>query len=226
MVEVAGLAYDAGLRNPAKLAQAVAVATAESGRDPAHLGDLSLQTGTWGPSVGLWQIRSLKAEKGKGTTRDQDKLSDPAANARAMMEISNSGSSWSPWTVTHVTNPAGYLRYQAALAASPGPVSAMLAQKGTKVGADAATATAGAVLQPVEQLAQTISEVAQTPSRIFNWLTEPTTALRIVYLMAGNALLVVGVVLVVRGPATAAASKIVQTVAPIGKAAKIVKKVT
>lgn len=193
MVAVAGLAYDAGLRHPAKLAQAVAIATAESGRDPIRLGDVGLQNATWGPSVGLWQIRSLKAERGKGTTRDQDRLTDPAHNARAMVEISRSGASWSPWTVTHPTNLAGFARYTAALPLAQTAAAELLALKGGSAAKDTAQDLAGQVLDPISNLAGTISDVAQTPARVMAWLTDPRSWVRIGYYSLGGLLLLLGV---------------------------------
>lgn len=84
-------------------AQAVtmtAIAGAESGWDDASVGDVSLQNATWGPSFGLFQIRTLKAETGRGTVRDINALTgDPAAQARAAYAISQQGRDFTPWTV-------------------------------------------------------------------------------------------------------------------------------
>lgn len=96
--EVYGLARSAGL-NHNRAVTATAIALGESGLNPAAVGDTSLTDATWGPSVGLWQVRSLNAERGTGKTRDETRLSDPTFNARAMYEISQGGRSWSPWTV-------------------------------------------------------------------------------------------------------------------------------
>jgi hypothetical protein len=92
------LARDAGL-NPTAAVVAAATALGESGGDPAAVGDVGLQTDKWGPSVGLWQIRSLKADHGTGRTRDATRLTDPAFNARAMATISGAGANWRPWSV-------------------------------------------------------------------------------------------------------------------------------
>ena len=89
---------------------ATAIARAESGWDPEAVGDISLQTATWGPSVGLWQIRSLKAQRGTGGVRDASHLSDPTFNARSMHAISDGGHSWGPWST--YTNGA-YLKHVA-----------------------------------------------------------------------------------------------------------------
>jgi hypothetical protein len=91
------LALNAGLSSTTA-AVATAVALAESGGRTDAQGDVGLQNATWGPSVGLWQIRSLKAEYGKGTPRDASMLTNPDFNARAMASISNGGKNFKPWT--------------------------------------------------------------------------------------------------------------------------------
>lgn len=96
--QVYQLALQAGL-NPPAAAIATAIAKGESGWRTDAMGDVSLQDGKWGPSVGLWQIRSVKAENGTGGTRDASRLTDPASNARSMVAISSGGSSWTPWTI-------------------------------------------------------------------------------------------------------------------------------
>lgn len=96
--QIAQLAYNAGFRGQA-LVTAVAVALGESGGRPDAMGDTTIQTGTWGPSVGLWQVRSIKRETGKGSTRDQQANLNPARNARAAFEISGGGKNFGPWTV-------------------------------------------------------------------------------------------------------------------------------
>lgn len=78
---------------------ATAIAWAESGLDPEAVGDESLIDDTWGPSIGLWQIRSLRADTGTGRPRDRTRLTDPEFNARAMAAISNNGTYWGPWSV-------------------------------------------------------------------------------------------------------------------------------
>lgn len=96
--QVAAYAKQAGFFGESAVI-AVAVAMGESGLNPSARGDTALANATWGPSIGLWQIRSLNAEKGKGTSRDATRLTDPAFNARAAFEISSGGKNWRPWTV-------------------------------------------------------------------------------------------------------------------------------
>lgn len=95
--QVYSLARSVGL-DPAKAVIATAIAMAESGLRTDARGDVGIQTSTWGPSVGLWQIRSLKAQSGTGGPRDATRLTDPTFNAQSMMSISGNGGSWKPWT--------------------------------------------------------------------------------------------------------------------------------
>lgn len=97
-VQVAALARGAGFVGGA-LVTAVAVARAESGWRPGAVGDTALVNATWGPSIGLWQIRSLNADRGTGRPRDALRLTDPAFNARSAHTISDAGRNWGPWTV-------------------------------------------------------------------------------------------------------------------------------
>lgn len=114
-VAIGRLAWAAGIRDFRPLVDAIAIAIAESGGDAGEVGDEGLQDQKWGPSIGLWQIRSLKAEEGKGGLRDGSKLRDPAFNARAMYSISGGGKNWKPWSVFTPTDPLGFARYMAAL---------------------------------------------------------------------------------------------------------------
>ncbi|MFC0431737.1 type VII secretion target [Kutzneria buriramensis] len=98
--QIAQYAYAAGFRGDS-LTTAVAVALAESHGDTGIHGDVNLQTGTWGPSVGLWQIRSLNP--GHGTAAEQalrnaQANADPATNARHAYQISHQGNNFRPWS--------------------------------------------------------------------------------------------------------------------------------
>lgn len=95
--QVYSLARQAGLSASAAVT-ATAVAMAESSLNPGATGDVGLENATWGPSVGLWQVRSLKAQTGTGGVRDASALSDPTFNARSMVSISNGGTNWRPWS--------------------------------------------------------------------------------------------------------------------------------
>ncbi|HJW61778.1 MAG TPA: hypothetical protein VJ931_19265, partial [Actinomycetota bacterium] len=80
------------------LATIIAVVLAESGGDPDNVGDESLTTSIWGPSIGLGQVRCLWAERGTGRSRDCNRLPDPAFNMKSAYAISSGGTSFKPWT--------------------------------------------------------------------------------------------------------------------------------
>lgn len=95
--QVADFAYAAGFRGEG-LRVAVAVAMAESNGRTGATGDVTIQDAKWGPSIGLWQIRSLKAQLATGQQRDGRALYDPAFNARSAYEISGHGASFKLWS--------------------------------------------------------------------------------------------------------------------------------
>lgn len=77
-----------------------AIAGAESGYRNDALGDTALQDLTWGPSFGLFQIRTLRAQTGGGGPRDISSLAgSDLAQAQAAYVISRQGTDWSPWSV-------------------------------------------------------------------------------------------------------------------------------
>lgn len=124
--QVASLALSAGL-SPDKAIIATAIAKGESQYVSDAVGDVALQDERWGPSIGLWQIRSIKSEEGTGSARDASRLRDPAFNARSMATISRSGSYWQPWSVYTSGAYRAHLR-EASLAvqkATTGPVPAV-----------------------------------------------------------------------------------------------------
>jgi hypothetical protein len=78
----------------------VAVGMGESGGNDTAIGDESLQDSTWGPSVGAWQVRTLKSQTGTGGTRDIVWLNGNLDNeATASYQISSGGVDFTPWTV-------------------------------------------------------------------------------------------------------------------------------
>ncbi len=93
-VEVARVLASAGFKGEA-LVTALAVAFGESGLDPGAAGDVNIQGGGWGPSLGLMQIRS----HAEGGWRDASQLTDPGFNARAAFAISNGGTDFDAWAV-------------------------------------------------------------------------------------------------------------------------------
>ena len=140
------LAHQAGL-SAAAATTATAVALAESGGRTDAEGDIGLQNATWGPSVGLWQIRSLKAQYGTGGPRDASRLKDPYFNAKAMVSISGGGGSWRPWSTytsgkykKYLSSASGGAADPAANAAGPG--------FGTEAVTDAVDGALGAWAKP------------------------------------------------------------------------------
>ena len=81
------------------LRTAYAIAIAESGGRPNAIGDVHLQDSKWGPSVGLFQIRSLKHWRNYNDPyRDATRLTNPQFNSEAAYIKSKSGKNFKPWT--------------------------------------------------------------------------------------------------------------------------------
>jgi LysM repeat protein len=114
---------------------AVAIVLAESGGRTDAIGDVALENATFGPSVGLFQIRSLRADKGSGRTRDELANVDPATNARHARQVFlEAGSRFTPWsTFNHDTHRQFLGRAQDAVNAvgSGGSVSPLVVGDGT-----------------------------------------------------------------------------------------------
>lgn len=108
----------AGYAPPAAVIQ-TAVDLAESGGDDTAVGDINLETAQWGPSVGVSQIRTLRAQTGTGSDRDIARLmGNLTAQSQASYDISNRGTDFTPWSTF---DSGAYQRYlgqaQAAAAA-------------------------------------------------------------------------------------------------------------
>jgi hypothetical protein len=77
------------------------VALAESGGRAKALGDEKITNKTYGPSMGVFQIRSYKDPKkwgDSGQWRDGKRLFDPSFNVKAAWNISNEGKNWKAWS--------------------------------------------------------------------------------------------------------------------------------
>jgi len=97
---VARVAYNAGFRGRS-LVVATAIAGAESHYNPNAIGDTGLETDKWGPSCGLWQIRSLKHPEQfnyPDSLRVQNDLFNPQTNANAAYAFSKQGQNFGAWT--------------------------------------------------------------------------------------------------------------------------------
>ena len=96
--EIAGHVINGGFTGDERVI-GVAVVLAESGGRTDARGDVGIQTKKWGPSIGLFQIRSLKAQKGSGGTRDELANLDPGTNARhARTVFLEAAGEWTPWS--------------------------------------------------------------------------------------------------------------------------------
>jgi Lysozyme like domain len=76
----------------------VAVVLAESGGSTDIKGDVGLARRNVWSLCGPVQIRSLKAQKGTGGTRDELANLDPATNARHAHVIFTEAGGWTPWS--------------------------------------------------------------------------------------------------------------------------------
>lgn len=182
--EIARLAYDAGIHDVTDLTKAIAIAFAESNGNPNAIGDVTRQTATWGPSYGLWQIRSLKAESGKGTVRDGTRLTDPVFNAKSMYSISHGGKDWGPWT----TWP---LKASVFMPAAGKAAGDFFAGKGADKVEDTAQAAA-------DQLGVVNTAVKGT----YNWVSDQNNWMRVAKVGVG-VILAVGAVLILAVPRVA-----------------------
>lgn len=134
-----------------------AIAGPESSYDDADLGDVSLEDAEWGPSYGLFQIRTQKSATGTGGNRDQTWLAASDLNqAKAAYSISSGGTNFSAWTTYKNGAYASYLSGAKAAAASVGNnFNAIVGNLGQALtdplGAvqSAATSTLDAVITPL-----------------------------------------------------------------------------
>lgn len=210
MLQIAGYAYTAGLRNPAKLSMAVAIAMAESRGNPnAH------NTKGRDDSYGLWQIN---LHPGAHTTSElgissPSALFDPVTNAKAMVQISHSGANWNPWS-TYPLAAAAWLP-----AATP-VVATFLANPSVASNYVDQAASTASDATGVGALAQGVTEAVQAPLKVLNWLTEPGTWVRISLLVLGGAMVIGGVIIFAK-PAIESTGRTVSKIAAVaGTASK------
>ncbi|AJT69444.1 hypothetical protein T261_7847 [Streptomyces lydicus] len=99
LTELRALATQVGFAgNDIKIAAAVAMA--ESAGDPAAVGDEGLADNKWGPSFGLFQIRSLRHPEQftpPDTFRVAGKLKDPLYNTETAKAIKDAHG-WNQWS--------------------------------------------------------------------------------------------------------------------------------
>lgn len=214
--QIAALVSSAGWPSGER-ATAVAIALAESGGRTDARGDTALQTATWGPSIGLFQIRSVKAEYGKGTTRDERANLDPATNVRHALSIRNSQglSAWSVYTSQ---------AYRLHMPAAQSAVGSAGGGGGSVVGDLGAAALAlgdplGILTGPAAAASQAAA-ASRTAlgyvDAVTKWITDPHNWERVAKVVVGGVLLVAGLGIVARPAVEPLAG-----VLPVGRAAKL-----
>jgi hypothetical protein len=82
-----------------QMGAAMQIIGAESARRPGVQGDKNLVNSKYGPSIGLFQIRSLRdPDKYNDPMRNANYLDDPLFNVMAGYQKSNQGTSWNAWS--------------------------------------------------------------------------------------------------------------------------------
>lgn len=176
--------------NPTIANVAAAVALAESGGNPlatGHNTDGSVDRG-------LWQINSIHGAK---STYDID------ANARSAVSISSNGTNWNPWTVF---KSGAYRKY---LNGNPDLSNQM---------PSGAPPTGGINLNPFDAIVGPVKTIAEGFTNFIKagqWVSDPHNVIRIVQVLSGVGLILIGIVILSRG-------LIEETV---GKVAKVATKV-
>lgn len=84
-----------------KIDMGQAIAQAESSCFSDAVGDLTLIDAKWGPSIGLFQVRSLRHPQSYGGAdlwRYAWPLRNPLYNAQAALAITSGGTDWTKWS--------------------------------------------------------------------------------------------------------------------------------
>jgi hypothetical protein len=197
--QIAGYARQAGFQGPA-LVTATAVALAESGgrTDATHVNS------NGSTDRGLWQLND-----GAHPWVSSINWADPAANAQGAKRIyDEAGGSFRPW-VTFTSGSSVRYNLQAAQAA----------------GAPAAVDNAGFLdkLNPFDGLtdsARSAADGVKLAASAGVWLSNPHNWLRVVYVVAGGALIIAGAQLTVSGQVNKIAAPITGTVKKIATKGK------
>lgn len=189
--EIYGLAREAGF-NQVQAILATAIAFAESGGRTDAIGDVALQTATWGPSVGLWQIRSVNSQRGTGGTRDATRLTDPKFNAHSAYVISGSGTNFNPWT-TYKTGAFKQYLDPASQAAGFKPIGGVVGK--IEDGTQAVVGAGAGAVKGVVKGAMSVGD-------FLTKLTDPHFWVRVVQVVGGLGAIVLGALLL-KGDLTA-----------------------
>jgi hypothetical protein len=175
--EIAQVARAAGFgKDESTLATAVAVAMAESsGRTKA--------VSPTGCCHGLWQINVNVHPYTK------TQMQDPAQNAAAAWKISNSGTNWKPWSAY---NNGAYLMYLTqAKSASKAPTSGSGANPSISIGGQEVD---------MPDLTGSIEDFMYPITATKEWLSDRNNIFRIVKVLAGGAIAILGLKLIVKQP--------------------------
>jgi hypothetical protein len=165
-------------------------------------------------SYGPWQINMLgplgpDRRKKLGITSNTQ-LYDPLVNARAMVMISSGGSNFRPWT-TYTSGK--YKKYLKGATAAPGGTS------GTPPVEQAGLSDVGGAI------AAPFKDIASITVDFSNWVVNPSNWLRVLYVIAGASVTLVGLGVLAQGTALGNAAKQVALGAK-GKAAGALKTTT
>lgn len=147
-------------------------------------------------SYGLWQINMLGAmgpdrRKKLGITTNTQ-LYDPGTNARAMVMLSNGGTNFNAWTTYKNGAYKDYLKGTGTTTTTGGTTNA--------VDANAITDLPGQIVGGVEDTAKVVVDAA-------NWIVNPSNWLRVLYVIAGAAVVLVGLDMLVQNQLLGQASK-------------------
>lgn len=202
--EIATMAIAAGFRGD-PLITMIATAIGESGGNAAARGDTTLMDAKWGPSIGLTQIRSLNAERGRGTTRDELANLDPWTNLRHAFEISGQGKNFQPWSV--FTSGKYKAHLAVARAAAAAPAKDVKGSTGAIGGGPEATRTTvdmPDIVGAIRGVSDAISGVGKSVQHVgdfatkLTWLALPSSWVRITSAGFGIAFIFIGITMLGR----------------------------
>lgn len=180
--EIAQVASAAGFgKDESTLATAVAVALAESsGRTTA--------VSPTGCCYGLWQINVNVHPYTK------EQMQDPAQNAAAAWKISNGGTNWKPWSA--YTN-GSYLLYLTSAR------TASRARTSNEGGSTPQQSGGDILIDDFTDAVDSIQGITYPIAATKAWLSDRNNIFRIVKVLAGGAIAVLGLKMVVKEPVMA-----------------------
>lgn len=196
-----------------------AIALAESGGNANAVGDQNLVSGTWGPSIGLWQIRSLHAQRGTGKERDGSRLTDPAFNARSARIVYES-QGFRAWSVYSSGAWAKHAKaVSAAVGKSDGGAVPGVPDVFDLPGVDRPGDVVGVVGAGVATAGTGVLGGLDAIGAFFGALGQRGTWVRVLQVVGGSGLVVGGLAFLGKDVAGAAV-KVAADVIPAGRAAK------